>query len=291
MWLLLAFGSALFAGLTAILSKLGLQKVDSTLATAIRTAVVFLFAWLLVWMTGSYEELRNLQGRTLIFLFFSGLSTGLSWLFYFRALQTGPVSKVAAVDKSSTILTVLLGVALLGERLTVLGGFGLVLLAGGTWLMLEWKSEPSRQKASGAKSNSGWFLYAALSVVFASLTSILSKIGIQDVDSNLGTAIRTSVVLICAWAMVLLQHKQSGILSIDGRSWRFLILSGFATGFSWLCFFRALQDGPASVVIPIDKLSILVTILFAVLVLHERLSWKRWSGLGLTVAGTLLLLL
>ena len=285
MWVLYAFGSALFAGLTAILAKCGIRKTDSTVATAIRTIVVLAFSWGMVFLVGSEAQLAEISGRTLLFLVLSGLATGASWLCYFRALQIGDVNKVVPVDKSSTVLTILLAAQFLHETLSWTRGIGMVCIAAGTYLMIE-----KKQSTGSAKAGGSWLLYAAGSAVFASLTSILGKIGITGVESNLGTAIRTSVVLVMSWMMVFVTGKGAQVRKIPKNELGFICLSGLATGGSWLCYYKALQDGPASVVAPIDKLSILVTILFSYLVFHEKLSKKAAVGLILVVGGTLLML-
>ena len=285
MWVLYAFGSALFAGLTAILAKCGIRKTDSTVATAIRTIVVLAFSWGMVFLVGSAAQLAEISGRTLLFLVLSGLATGASWLCYFRALQIGDVNKVVPVDKSSTVLTILLAVLFLHETLSWTRGIGMVCIAAGTYLMIE-----KKQSTGAAKAGGNWLLYAAGSAVFASLTSILGKIGITGVESNLGTAIWTGVVLIMSWMMVFVTGKGAQVRKIPKNELGFICLSGLATGGSWLCYYKALQDGPASVVAPIDKLSILVTILFSYLVFHEKLSKKAAVGLILVVGGTLLML-
>ena len=285
MWMLFAFLSAIFAALTSIFAKIGIKDVDSNLATALRTVVVLAMAWLMVLITGSFDGIRTISGHTLLFLILSGLATGASWLCYFRAISLGDVNKVAPIDKSSTVLTMILAFILLGEGFTLVAGIGMVLMFIGTMLMIERKDIERR---AGKPS---WIVYAVLSAVFAALTSILGKIGIEGVDSNLGTAIRTCVVLAMAWMIVFMQGtwKQAG--NVGRRNGGFLILSGLATGASWLCFYRALQEGPASLVVPIDKLSIMFTVLFAVIVLKERMSGKSWSGLALLIVGTLMLLL
>ena len=286
MWILYAFGSALFAGLTAVLAKCGIRKTDSTVATAIRTIVVLLFSWLMVFIVGSQSQLSSLDGRTLPFLVLSGLATGASWLCYFHALQIGNINKVVPVDKSSTVLTILLAVLFLHEILSLTKGIGIVLIAIGTYLMIE-----KKQSTGAAKKGASWLLYAAGSAVFASLTSILGKIGISGVESNLGTAIRTGLVLVMSWMMVFVTGKSAKLREVPKGELGFICLSGLATGASWLCYYKALQDGPASVVAPIDKLSILVTILFSYLVFHEKLSKKSALGLAVLVGGTLLMLL
>lgn len=281
MWLYFAVGSAFFAGITAVLAKIGIQTVNSTLATAIRTAVVLIFSWLLVFMVGSQAQILQITGTTLCFLILSGLSTGASWLCYFRALQLGDVNKVAPIDKSSTVLTILLAFLLLGEPISAAQVFGVLGIGIGTLLMISKKEEEKDRP-----QQRGWLAFAVLSALFASLTSIFGKIGVEHIESNLGTAIRTLVVLVMAWLMVFLTGEQKKIRMIDGKSWIFLFLSGITTGLSWLCYYHALQDGPASVVVPIDKLSIAVTIVFSGIVLKERLSRKAAAGLLLIVAGT-----
>ena len=285
MWLLFAFGSALFAGLTAILAKCGIRNTDSNVATALRTGVVLVFSWLMVLVVGAQSEIRDISAKVLIFLILSGLSTGMSWLCYFKALQIGDINKVTPIDKSSTVITMLLAFIFLREEITGLKFVSMILIGIGTYLMIQKKE--TQEKAEDKK----WLLYAVGSAVFASLTSILGKIGIQDVNSNLGTAIRTAVVLVMAWIVVFVTGKQDTVKNIDRKSWLFLILSGFATGGSWLCYYRALQTGPASVVVPIDKLSILVTIAFSYIVFHEKLSLKSGTGLLFVVVGTLALLI
>lgn len=287
MWIIFAFGSAVFAGMTAILSKIGIRNTDSNVATAVRTIVVLMFSWLMVLVAGSFSSITAIREKTLIFLVLSGFSTGASWLCYFKALQLGSVNKVTPIDKSSTILSMLLAVLFLGESITLLKAAAILVIGAGTCLMIQ------KQKGQGEpeQRNYRWMIYAVLSAIFAGLTSILGKVGIEGIESNLGTAIRTVVVLIMAWLMVFLTGKQSSIRRIDGRSWRFLILSGLSTGGSWLCYYRALQDGPASVVVPIDKLSILVTIFFSSVFLKEKLTKRAALGLVLVVAGTLSLLI
>ena len=285
MWLVFAFGSALFAGVTSILAKCGIRETDSTVATAIRTVVVLAFSWLMVFVVGSQDHLRALDARTLVFLILSGLATGASWLCYFKALQLGDVNKVVPVDKSSTVLTILLAAVLLGEGISLAKGAGTVLIGVGTILMIE-KKPGTEQNGPGRR----WLLFALGSAVFASLTTILGKTGIEGVESNLGTAIRTCVVLVMSWVMVFVSGKQREVRHISRREMGFICLSGLATGASWLCYYRALRDGLASVVVPVDKLSILVTVLFSYLVFREKLSRRAWLGLAGVVAGTLLLL-
>lgn len=285
MWIAYAFGSAFFAGITSVLAKCGIRKTDSTVATAVRTIVVLVFAWLMVFLVGAQSQLGSLGGKTLLFLILSGLATGASWLCYFKALQLGNINQVVPVDKSSTVLTIVLAFLFLQETVSLLKVLGVVLIAAGTLLMLE-KKEGALKQAEGK----GWLFYALGSAVFASLTSILGKIGIAGVESNLGTAIRTSVVLFMAWGMVYATGKQRAVKEIPKNEMGFICLSGLATGASWLCYYKALQDGLASVVVPVDKLSILVSIAFSYFVFHERLSRKALAGLAAIVAGTLVML-
>ncbi len=287
MWILFAFGSALFAGITSVLAKCGIQKTDSTVATAIRTIVVLVFSWMMVFIVGSQTQILQINGKAWLFLILSGLATGASWLCYFKALQTGDINKVVPVDKSSVILTILLAFLFLGETVSISKMAGMIFIGMGTFLMIEKKEAISEQKKNGSK----WFFYAVGSAVFASLTSILGKVGITGVESNLGTAIRTGVVLVMAWGMVYVTGKQHQIKEVSKRELIFIILSGVATGASWLCYYRALQDGPASVVVPIDKLSILVTIVFSYLVFGEKLSKKSFFGLAAIVVGTFIMMI
>lgn len=284
MWVFFSFASAFFAGLTAILAKCGIRNIDSNLATALRTVVVLAFSWAMVFAAGSQSTLADIPARSFVFLALSGLATGGSWLCYFKALQLGDVNKVTPIDKSSTVLTMLLAFLFLQEGLSPLKVLSMLLIGAGTLLMIQKKNTVSSPQGNG------WLFYAVGNAVLASLTSILAKVGIEGVESNLGTALRTVVVLIMAWCVVFVTGKQDTIREIDRKSWIFLLLSGFATGGSWLCYYHALQTGPASVVVPIDKLSILVTILFSRLFLHEKLSKKAAGGLFMIVSGTLLLL-
>ena len=286
MWVLFAFASAFFAGVTSILAKIGVKDVDSHVATAIRTIIVLIFSWIMVFIIGSQSTIVNIDGKTFLFLILSGLSTGGSWLCYFKALQLGDVNKVVPIDKSSTILTMILAFIFLNEKITINMVIGMIGIAIGTYLMIQ-----KKEKAEKIVKRKAWLIYALLSALFASLTSILGKVGIENVESNLGTAIRTIVVLVMAWIIVFATKKQRDIKKIDKRSLIFLILSGVATGASWLCYYKALQDGLASIVVPIDKLSILVTILFAYVFLKEKLSKKSIVGLVLIVVGTLILLI
>lgn len=285
MWIVYAAGASFFAGITSILAKCGIKKTDSNVATAIRTVVVLVFSWLLVFLTDAWAGIGEISGRTMLFLVLSGLATGASWLCYFRALQTGDINKVVPIDKSSTVLTILLAFIFLHEGVTPAKLAAVFLIGTGTMLMISRKET----EAGDSRSRGSWIIFAFLSAVFASLTAILGKIGITDVDSNLGTAIRTTVVLVMAWIMVFVTGKQHEIKKIEKRELFFIVLSGLATGASWLCYYRALQDGAASVVVPIDKLSILVTIAFSWIVFHEKLSRKAGAGVVLITLGTVML--
>lgn len=303
MWVAFAFGSAVFAGITTILAKCGIKKTDSNVATAIRTIVVLVFSWIMVFVVGSFGTISQISLKTYVFLFLSGLATGASWICYFRALQLGDINKVVPIDKSSTVMTMILAMIFLGEEITIIKLFGIIGIAAGTYLMIEKKRTAAKEKAETKeeigeeKKNNGllkknrWFFYAFLAAVFASLTSILGKIGITEVESNLGTAIRTVVVLIMAWVVVFMTGKQKEVKQVDKKELTFICLSGVATGASWLCYYKALQDGLASVVVPIDKLSILITIAFSYLIFKEKLTKKSGFGLLLIVCGTLVMLL
>ena len=284
MWIAYAFESAFFAGITAILAKIGVKNVQSNLATAIRTIVVLIFAWMMVFVVGSYDSIGNISGYTFTFLILSGLATGASWICYFKALQLGDVNKVVPIDKSSTILTMILAFILLGENISVYNFFSMILIGVGTYLMIE-----KKENEKGHVEKKSWLIYAVLSAIFASLTSILGKIGIENVESNLGTAIRTIVVLIMAWLIVFYKGEHKEIKNIDKKSWWYIGFSGISTGLSWLCYYKALQDGEAAVVVPIDKLSILVTIAFSYFILKEKISKKSGFGLALITIGTMFL--
>ena len=289
MWVLYAFGSAFFAGLTSILAKCGIKKADSNVATAIRTIVVLIFSWIMVFVVGAQGQIIDVSAKTWIFLILSGIATGASWLCYFRALQIGDVNRVVPIDKSSTILTIILAFIFFREEISALKLVCVVLITIGTYMMIT-KKEISQDEQDKTKGSHGWLFYAVLSAVFASLTSILGKVGIEEINSNLGTAIRTAVVLIMAWIVVFVTGKQHTIKHIEKNELGFICLSGLATGSSWLCYYKALQDGLASVVVPIDKLSIVVTIAFSYIVFKEKLTIKSFAGLVLIIAGTLLML-
>lgn len=284
MWIVAAVMSAVFAGITAILSKCGVKNTNSDVATAIRTSVVLIFAWIIVFATGAYRTLAQISVKSWIFLMLSGIATGASWICYFRALSLGEVSKVAAVDKSGVVLSVLFAVIIFPEERTRwwLKLICLALIAAGTFLMTD-------IKRGGEKGRFLWFVFALFSAVFAAATSLLAKIGIENVDSNAATAIRTCVVLIMAWLIVFCRKEAKLVKEIKGREIVFLILSGIATGASWLCYYYALQNGQVSVVVPVDKLSILITVFFSLIVFKEKLSLKAWLGLLLLVAGTVLM--
>lgn len=286
MWILYAVLSSFFAGLTSILAKIGINKTDSTVATAIRTIVVVIFSWIMVLVVGSINTISNIETKSLVFLILSGLATGASWLCYFRAIQIGDINKVVPIDKSSTIITIILAFIFLGEAISKFKILAVILISVGTFLMIDMKNF----KLFSKDSSNAWFIYALLSAIFAALTAILGKIGIENIESNLGTAIRTVVVLIMSWIMVLVEGKTEEIKKIDSKELLFIVLSGFATGGSWLFYYKALQDGLASVVVPIDKLSIVFTIIFSYIVFKEKLNKKTFLGLVLIIAGTLLML-
>lgn len=283
-WIVMAVMSAVFAGLTSILAKCGIRKTDSDVATAIRTFVVLIFSWVMVFVVGSADGIFEISAKSLLFLVLSGIATGASWICYFKALAIGDVNKVVPIDKSSTVLTVLLAIVIFGETANLgVKLSGTVLLAVGIFLMIE------KKKSDGNEQGKLWMVYAVLSAVFAALTSILAKVGISGVESNLGTAIRTAVVLIMAWIVVLAQGKQKQLSILDKKELLFIGLSGIATGASWLCYYYAIQNGIVSVVVPIDKMSIIISVAFSYIVFGEKLSKKAALGLALMVAGTLVM--
>ena len=284
MWVVFAFLSAFFSGITAILAKCGIHETDSAVATALRTIVVFIFSWLLAMFKGSLTEITKLSSTTWIFLILSGIATGASWLCYFYALQKGDVNKVVPIDKSSTVMSVLLAFFILKESFSGITAFSVIMIAAGTFMMIQ-RNRIERRMLYGP-----WLVAAVLSAVFAALTSILGKIGIAGVDSDLGTAIRTTVVLAMSWLVVGVEGKSGLVRNIKKKELMFIFLSGMATGCAWLCYYRALQKGPASIVVPIDKLSIVVTIIFSRVVFKEKLSLKSLTGLSFIIAGTLLML-
>ncbi len=284
MWIVFAVLSALFAGLTSILAKCGIRKTDSNVSTAIRTIVVLAFSWLMVFVTGAQSGIGSISPKSWVFLILSGFATGASWRCYFRALQLGDVNKVVPVDKSSAVLTIIFAFVFLHETVSALKLGGVVLIGVGTYLMIQ-RKETAQTETKGKS----WFVYAALSAVFASLTSILSKIGLSGVDSNLATAIRTVVVLAMAWLVVLVTGHAGEVARTDKKELLFICLSGLATGASWLCYYRALKDGPAAAVAPIDKMSLLVTVGFSYFAFGEKLSKKATIGLIALTAGTLMM--
>lgn len=286
LWLPAAILSAVFAGLTSILAKCGIRHTDSDLATALRTAVVLLFAWIMVFAVGSQGQIADISSTSLLFLVLSGLATGASWICYFKALSMGDVNKVVPIDKSSTVLTVLLAIICFGETVNIaVKLIATAVLALGIFLMVE------KKQSEGKQAEKGWMVYAILSAVFAALTSILAKVGISGVESNLGTAIRTAVVLLLAWSIVFARKKHKGLATLDRRELLFIVLSGIATGASWLAYYYALGNGEVSVVVPIDKMSILVTVAFSYIVFKEKLSKKAALGLVLMTVGTLMMAL
>ena len=284
MWLLMAVLSSIFAGLTAILAKCGIKHTDSDVATAVRTVVVLIFSWIMVFVVGSAGTISQIEPRSLLFLILSGLATGMSWICYFKALSMADINKVVPIDKSSTILTVLLAIAIFREtNHLAVKLIGVALIGLGVFFMIE------KKDTAATEQKKGWYIYAVLSAVFAALTSILAKVGISGVESNLGTAIRTCAVLVMAWIIVFARGKHTQVKSIDRRELLFINLSGLATGASWLCYYYAIQNGVVSVVVPIDKLSIVVTIAFSYIFFGEKLKKRSAAGLGLMVAGTLLM--
>lgn len=285
MWIVFAFLSALFAGLASVLAKCGIKDTDSTVAMAIRTVVVLVFTWILVGIQGVFQPLSALDTKCLVFLALSGIATGASWFFYYKALSIGDINKVVPIDKSSTVLTIVLAAIILGESITASSAVGASLILAGTMLMIE------KKQSSGKADGYSYIVYAVLSAIFAALTSILGKIGVSSIDSTLATAMRTCIVLIFAFALVVATGKKEQIWRVGRTELLFIVLSGFATGSSWLCYYKALQDGKASIVVPIDKLSILVSIAFGAIVFKERLSRKSAIGLALLVAGTLSMLI
>ncbi|MDY2880206.1 MAG: EamA family transporter [Candidatus Borkfalkiaceae bacterium] len=287
MWILLAFGSALFAGLSSVLAKCGIKKTPSEVATAIRTAIVLCMAFLMTVIVGSLGDFCKISPKSWIFLVLSGISTGVSWLCFFKALELADVNKVVPVDKTSTVLTLIFAMIFFREAVNVWKIVSVLAICVGTFLMIE------RKGSVESRSGKGWFLFACLSAVFASLTSIWGKVGINGVESNLGTLIRTFIVLLMSFLVVTLTKKGNGIFRRNGISRRdllFIVLSGLATGASWLCYYRALKDGVTTVVVSVDKLSMLVTVGFSVFVLKEKLSVKGLIGLLLIVSGTIALI-
>lgn len=283
MWLAAAVFSAVFAGITSILAKCGIRKTDSDVATAIRTVVVLLFSWLMVFIVGSERTIADIGWKSVVFLVLSGIATGASWICYFKALSMGDVNKVVPIDKSSTVMSVLLAIMFLGETDHLAAKLlGTALLGTGILLMQE-----KKQSESGKSRK--WIVYAVLSAVFAALTSILAKVGITGVESNLGTAIRTGVVLVMAWAIVFAKEKQTQLKNLDRKELLFIAMSGLATGASWLCYYYAVQKGEVSIVVPIDKMSVVVTVILSYIVFREKLSKKALIGLGLLVIGTLIM--
>lgn len=281
-WIVAAILSAFFAGLTSVLAKCGIRKTDSDVATALRTVVVLLFSWVMVFIVGSYGTMTQIGAKSLVFLVLSGIATGASWMCYFKALSMGDINKVVPIDKSSTILTVMLAIICFGETQNIAVKLvSTALLAAGIFLMIE------KKQSAKHKGSKGWMLYAVLSAVFAALTSILAKVGISGVESNLGTAIRTGVVLVMAWVVVLVQGKHKQLAGLDKKELVFISLSGVATGASWLCYYYAIQNGVVSVVVPIDKMSVLIAVAFSYFVFKEKLTKKAVLGLGLMLAGTL----
>lgn len=286
MWIFYAVGSAFFAGITSILAKCGIKQTDSNVAMAVRTVVILIFAWLIVLLSGAWNGISDINGKAVLFLFLSGIATGASWLCYFRALQVGDINKVVPMDKSSTVLTILLALIFLHEGLSVEKIAAMIAITAGIFLMIERKKTTNQDN-----EKKSWFLYAAGSAFFASLTAVLGKVGITGINSNLGTAIRTTVVLVMAWLTVAITGKMGNVRKISRKELGYICYSGIATGASWLCYYRALSEGPASVVVPIDKLSILFTVVFSYFVFGEKLTKKEGLGLLLLITGTVIMAL
>lgn len=289
MWIIAACASALFAGIVSIFVKCGVRTTDSDVASAIRTSVVLVFAGAIALATGAMEGLASLSIEAVLFLVLSGLATGASWLCYFKALSLGDVNKVVPVDKASIALTMLFAVVFLGETSNLWAKLlSIILILAGTLLMSI--SRGSLREASRERQGThGWLFFALLSAVFAAFVAVLAKVGFQDIDSNLGTTIRTVVVLLMAWAVVAGKGKLKLVPSVKRSELGFIIASGIATGASWLCYFYAIQNGAVSVVVPIDKLSIVVSIAFSYFVLREPLARRALAGLFLIVCGTVLI--
>ena len=282
MWIIFALLAAFFAGITTIFSKIGVNNVDSTLATSLRTAIILIFNLLVVLFIGSFNEINKLDFKIIIFLILSGITTALLWLSYFKALQLCDVNKVTPIDKTSIVLTLLLSSLFLNEKITIIKIISMVLILIGTFLMTNIKAK---------KCDNKWLIYAILTAIFTSLATILGKIGIKDIESNFGTLIRTIIVFIIIWSIVFIKGKHKEIKVINKKSWLFIFLSGITTGLSWLCYFKALQGGEASIVFPIEKLSIVVAIIFSCIFLKEKINKKSILGLILIVVGTLLLII
>ncbi len=282
MWIIFALLAAFFAGITTIFSKIGVNNVDSTLATSLRTAIILIFNLLVVLFIGSFNEINKLDFKIIIFLILSGITTALLWLSYFKALQLCDVNKVTPIDKTSIVLTLLLSSVFLNEKITIIKIISMILILIGTFLMTNIKAK---------KCDNKWLIYAILTAIFTSLATILGKIGIKDIESNFGTLIRTIIVFIIIWSIVFIKGKHKEIKVINKKSWLFILLSGITTGLSWLCYFKALQGGEASIVFPIEKLSIVVAIIFSCIFLKEKINKKSILGLILIVVGTLLLII
>lgn len=282
MWILFSLGAALFAGITTIFGKFGVKDVDVTLATSIRTTVILLFCLIVVFFVGSFEELNNINIKVYFFLFLSGVTTALLWLSYFKALQLGTVNKVTPVDKTSIILTLILSAIFLKEKITFVKIVSMILILFGTILMV------SRRENKGKSSK--WLLYAIYTSIFTSIATIVGKIGIKDIESNLGMLLRTIIIFIIIWAIVLIKKKYKDIKKITKKGIIFIILSGITTGLSWLFYFKALQLGEASVVFSIEKLSIVVSVILSIIFLKEKLNIKGIIGLIVILLGEVLLI-
>lgn len=282
MWIINAFLSAIFAGMTSILSKMGLEDISSHYVTALRTSVVLVFTWVMYYVTGS--SMQGINSYNFMFIVLSGFATGASWLCYYRALSLADVSQVVPIDKLSTFLTMIFAFVIFHEEVTWVKVVCIFMMFIGTYLM---QKRPQKE----LNHDKRWLIYAFLSAIFASLTAILAKIGIENVDSQTVTALRTIVVVIMAWIVVFVTKSYSPIALLNKKQLKAIFFSALATGLSWLCYFAALKEGPASIVVPIDKLSIVISILFAYFVLNEKQSIKTILGLICIVISTLLLLI
>ena len=286
MSIILALLAAVFAAFTSILAKIGIQKVNSNLATAIRTIVVLLMAFIIVVVTDQLDAIFDVTSKALIFFILSGITTGLSWLCFFKALQIGDVSKVVPIDKSSVVITIILSFIILREPVTLFVVIGGVLITIGTFVLIG--RAKKKEKVSISQS---YILLAILAAIFAALTSILAKIGIENVDPNVATFIRTIVIILFAWGIVIFQGTQKEIKNISRKSMLFLILSGAATGLSWLCYFAAIAIGKVSVVAPIDKFSVVITMLLSFMILKEKPTKNTVLGGIIITIGTVFLIL
>ena len=242
MWIVVAVLSALFAGLTAVLSKGGNEKANSDVVIALRISVIFVCSWIIVFAMGAYKAIATMSANALISIILSGISTGACWICYFKALSIGDASKVAAVDKSSVALSVLLAIIIFPDERSLwwIKLICLVVIIMGTALMTDIKRDDGKRKIA-------WLIFALLSAVFSTATSLLGKIGTQDVDSNAATALRTCVILVMAWLIVFCKRETKYIKELKGKEIFFLILSGITTTANWFCYYYAIQKGQVSI--------------------------------------------